>query len=134
MTDKFQLVGSLLRPKDLLTYKQAIEKREDITYPFYEDFEGYQQTEANAIKQVIQDQLNHGITVITDGEYGRSMWHLDFIWGFQGIERFIEKQGYFFEDHDGGHFETRKDIGIRITQPLSAKNHHYLEIYKQTKH
>lgn len=70
MTDKFQLVGSLLRPKDLLTYKQAIEKREDITYPFYEDFEGYQQTEANAIKQVIQDQLNHGITVITDGEYG----------------------------------------------------------------
>ena len=49
MTDKFQLVGSLLRPKDLLTYKQAIEKREDITYPFYEDFEGYQQTEANAI-------------------------------------------------------------------------------------
>ena len=133
MTDKFQLVGSLLRPKDLLTYKQAIEKREDIAYPFYEDFEGYQQTEADAIKQVIQDQLDHGITVITDGEYGRSMWHLDFIWGFQGIERFIEKQGYFFEDYDGGHFETRKDIGIRITQPLSAKNHHYLDIYKQTK-
>ena len=24
--------------------------------------------------------------VITDGEFRRATWHLDFMWGFQGIE------------------------------------------------
>ncbi len=58
---------------------------------------------------------------MTDGEFGRSMWHLDFLWGFNGIERYIAEHGYPFKDHDGQIFETRKDIGLRITAPLSAK-------------
>lgn len=61
------------------------------------------------------------------------MWHLDFIWGFSGIRRFIADQGYLFQDLDGEHFETRKDIGIEILAPLSGKNHHYLTIYQKTK-
>ncbi len=60
-------------------------------------------------------------------------WHLDFVWGFKGIERYIAEHGYTFKDHDGGQYETRKDIGIRITEPLSGKNHHYLDIYKLVK-
>ncbi len=38
---------------------------------------------------------------MTDGEFGRSMWHLDFLWGFDGIERYIAEHGYPFKDHDG---------------------------------
>ena len=60
-------------------------------------------------------------------------WNLDFVWGFKGIERYIAEHGYTFKDHDGGQYETRKDIGIRITEPLSGKNHHYLDIYKLVK-
>ena len=41
MSKKFQIVGSLLRPEALLKYKREIEARDDIQYPFYEDFEGY---------------------------------------------------------------------------------------------
>lgn len=59
------------------------------------------------------------------------MWHLDFVWGLKGIERYIADHGYTFKDHDGGHFETRKDIGIRITEELSGKNHHFIEIFKK---
>ena len=33
---KFQLVGSLLRPADLRKYKDEIEHRDDIQYPFYD--------------------------------------------------------------------------------------------------
>ena len=33
---KFQLVGSLLRPADLRKYKDEIEQRDDIQYPFYD--------------------------------------------------------------------------------------------------
>ncbi len=133
MTSHFQLVGSLLRPNDLKTYKEAIEKRDDIQYPFYSDFEGYQETEDRAIQAAIAEQKAHGIDILTDGEASKSMWHLDFVWGLDGIERYIADHGYTFKDHDGGQFETRKDIGIRITKPLSAKNHHFIDIYKRVK-
>ena len=130
---RFQIVGSLLRPANLLSYKDQIEHRDDIQYPFYDAFPGYQETEAADIKQVIAEEKAHGIDVLTDGEYSKSMWHLDFLWGFTGIERYIADHGYNFEDHDGGNFETRKDIGIRITAPLSGKNHHFIDIFKQLK-
>ncbi|WP_347103014.1 cobalamin-independent methionine synthase II family protein [Streptococcus anginosus] len=130
---KFQLVGSLLRPANLLAYKNKIEHRDDIHYPFYDNFPGYLETETAAIKKVIADEKANGIDILTDGEYSKSMWHLDFVWGLKGIERYIADHGYTFKDHDGGQYETRKDIGIRITEPLSGKNHHFLDIYKLLK-
>ncbi|CAM3598111.1 MULTISPECIES: cobalamin-independent methionine synthase II family protein [Saccharibacillus] len=134
MTDKFQIVGSLLRPSDLLEYKTQIEHRDDIQYPFYQEFDGYEQCEAKAIDSVVQDQIRHDLSIITDGEYSKSMWHLDFVWGFQGIERYIADHGYFFRDTDGSSkYETRKDIGLRITGELGAKNHHFLKSFKQLK-
>lgn len=130
---KFQLVGSLLRPANLLAYKNKIEHRDDIHYPFYDSFPGYLETETAAIKKVIADEKANDIDILTDGEYSKSMWHLDFVWGLKGIERYIADHGYTFQDHDGRQYETRKDIGIRITEPLSGKNHHFLDIYKLLK-
>ena len=130
---KFQLVGSLLRPADLRKFKDEIESRDDIQYPFYDALPGYQETETADIKQIVAEQKEKGIDILTDGEFGRSMWHLDFLWGLKGIERYIADHGYTFKDHDGGTYETRKDIGIRITEPLSGKNHHFLDIYKLVK-
>ena len=117
----------------LIKYKDEIEHRDDIQYPFYDALHGYQETETADIKQIVADQQANGIDILTDGEFGRSMWHLDFVWGLKGIERYIAEHGYTFKDHDGGQYETRKDIGIRITEPLSGKNHHYLDIYKLVK-
>lgn len=132
MTDKFQIVGSLLRPSDLLKYKTQIEHRDDIKYPFYQAFEGYEQCEADSIKAVVEKEIEHDLSVITDGEHSKSMWHLDFVWGLQGIDRYIADHGYFFRDTDGSSkYETRKDIGIRITGELSGKNHHFIEIFKK---
>ncbi|NQM13773.1 cobalamin-independent methionine synthase II family protein [Streptococcus suis] len=132
-TSRFQLVGSLLRPAELRDYKTQIEHRDDIHYPFYNDFSGYQETETVAIESIVKEQKEKGIDILTDGEYSKSMWHLDFVWGLKGIERYIAEHGYPFKDHDGQIFETRKDIGLRITGPLSAKNHHFIDIYKKVK-
>ena len=132
-TNRFQLVGALLRPKNLLDYKDQIQGRDDITYPFYEDFEGYQEIETKEAKDIIAKQIAENIDVITDGEFTRSRWHLDFLWGFDGVERYIADKGYQFKDHDGSSFETRKDIGVKITRPISGKNHHFNELFKQTK-
>ena len=132
MSKKFQTVGSLLRPTNLLKYKEQIETRDDINYPFYEDFTGYEKCEAAATKEVIAQQIAHGLSVITDGEYSKSMWHLDFVWGLSGITRYIADHGYFFRDLDGeSKYETRKDIGLRITDKLSGRNHHFIQVFKR---
>jgi len=134
MCNKFQLVGSLLRPTELLHYKKQIEQRDDITYPFYNEFKGYEQCELTAIEAVVNKQIEHGIAVITDGEYSKSMWHLDFVWGLKGVSRYIAEHGYFFRDKDGhSHYETRKDIGIKINGRLSGKNHHFISLFKKLK-
>ena len=100
MSKRFQTVGSLLRPQKLLNYKHQIEQRDDITYPFYADFEGYEECEFEATKDVVNRQIQHGLEIITDGEYSKSMWHLDFVWGLKGISRYIADHGYFFRDKD----------------------------------
>lgn len=134
---RFLTVGSLLRPQSLLKYKREIEQREDITYPFYQDLPGYQEAEQAAVKEVVAKQLEHGLSEISDGEYQRSFWHLDFVWGLQGIERFICDSGYhFYEKDEKGHkhdFETRKDIGLRVTGKLSGKNHPFIDHFKLVK-
>ncbi|OCS82607.1 cobalamin-independent methionine synthase II family protein [Caryophanon tenue] len=132
MCEKFQIVGSLLRPKELLVYKNQIEQRDDITYPFYNDFEGYEQTEFASIQNIVQKEIEQNITVVTDGEYSKSLWHLDFVWGLKGFERYIADHGYFFRDFDGNsHYETRKDIGLRISDEISGKNHPFIDVYKK---
>lgn len=132
MSKRFQTVGSLLRPRKLLSYKHQIEQRDDITYPFYNDFEGYEECEFEATKDVVNQQIQHGLEIITDGEYSKSMWHLDFVWGLKGISRYIADHGYFFRDKDETQkYETRRDIGLRITGPLSGRNHHFIQVFKK---
>lgn len=132
MSKRFQTVGSLLRPQKLLSYKHQIEQRDDITYPFYNDFEGYEECEFEATKDVVNQQIQHGFEIITDGEYSKSMWHLDFVWGLKGISRYIADHGYFFRDKDETQkYETRRDIGLRITGPLSGRNHHFIQVFKR---
>ncbi|MCQ9386597.1 cobalamin-independent methionine synthase II family protein [Brevibacterium moorei] len=132
MTERFQIVGSLLRPQDLLDYKTQIEHRDDIAYPFYDDLPGYREVEVADTHDVVAKEIEHGIDVLTDGEYTKSMWHLDFVWGLSGAQRFIAPQGYLFRDLDGVNtYETRRDIGIRITAPLSGKNHHFIDCWKR---
>jgi methionine synthase II (cobalamin-independent) len=134
MSKRFQTVGSLLRPESLLKYKNQIEHRDDTTYPFYDDFDGYEECEIKATKDVVKDEIQHGLTVITDGEYSKSMWHLDFVWGLKGIRRYIAKHGYFFRDKDETKkYETRRDIGLRITGTLSGRNHHFIRIFQRLK-
>ena len=132
MSKRFQTVGSFLRPENLLVFKHQIEHRDDITYPFYHDFPGYEECEFQATKEVVEKEIRHGLQIITDGEYSKSMWHLDFVWGLTGINRYIAGHGYFFRDKDDVQkYETRRDIGLRITQPLGGRNHHFIKVFQR---
>lgn len=134
MSKRFLTVGSLLRDEELLKYKEEIKKRDDITYPFYKDLKGYREAEDAAVARVVEDQKAHDICQITDGEYSKSLWHLDFVWGLHGVERYIADSGYYFrEKGNEGVYETRKDIGIRIVDKLNGKNHPFIDHYKRLK-
>jgi 5-methyltetrahydropteroyltriglutamate--homocysteine methyltransferase len=75
-------VGSLLRPVAL---KEARERRArgEITAAELTAIEDRE------IENVIKKQEEAGLTSITDGEFRRSWWHLDFLWGLDGVERYV---------------------------------------------
>lgn len=134
MSKRFLTVGSLLRDEELLKYKEEIKKRDDITYPFYKDLKGYKEAEDAAVARVVKSQKDHDLCQITDGEYSKSLWHLDFVWGLHGVERYIADSGYYFRDKGNeGVYETRKDIGIRIVDKLNGKNHPFIDHFKRLK-
>lgn len=133
-SNKFLTVGSLLRDPELLTYREKIEQRDDITYPFYDDFDGYKEVEDKAVSDSVKKQVEVGLPEVSDGEQARALWHLDFAWGLEGIGRHIADQGYLFKEdeaEDEEYYETRKDIALSIDGPISGKNHVFVDHWKR---
>ena len=71
-------VGSLLRPQKLLEAR-ASWKGGKLT------FEALQNIEDEAIREVVKLQENVGLKAITDGEFRRENWWIDFISQIEGI-------------------------------------------------
>lgn len=59
------------------------------------------------IEKLVQAQLAAGIQVLTDGEFRRSWWHIDFLENLHGIEGFIPEQAYAFKDTEVRKYNTR---------------------------
>lgn len=114
------IVGSFLRP-DVL--KQA---RADFNAGVI-DADQLKTVEDVAIRDLVAKQKAAGLKVVTDGEFRRSYWHLDFMWGLQGIERRTSREGYMFHDE-----ETTADTAV-VTGPISGENHPFVEHFKFVK-
>lgn len=76
---RYDYVGSFLRPAKL---KKARADYEAGTI----SAEQLKSVEDECIIQIVNKIKELGYHVITDGEFRRATWHLDFMWGFQGIE------------------------------------------------
>ena len=113
------VVGSFLRP-DVLHRARADFEAGVI------DAAALKAVEDEAIRDLVAKQTAHGLRVVTDGEFRRSYWHLDFMWGLQGIERRTSRQGYMFHDE-----ETTADTAV-VTGPISGENHPFVEHFKFT--
>ena len=114
------IVGSFLRPASI---KQA---RADFAAGKI-DAAALKAVEDDAIRDLVKKQNAAGLTTITDGEFRRSYWHLDFMWGLQGIERRTSREGYRFHDE-----ETTADTAV-VTGPISGENHPFVEHFKFVK-
>src|SRR5258708_21329581 len=110
-------VGSLLRPAAL---KEARAKRARAEISAAE----LAAIEDREIERIVRKQEESGLQSITDGEFRRSWWHLDFLWGLDGVERYAMDRGMAFAG-----MQTRAE-GARITRKLGFSSHPMLEHFR----
>jgi 5-methyltetrahydropteroyltriglutamate--homocysteine methyltransferase len=110
-------VGSLLRPAAL---KQARERRAKGEIAAAE----LKAVEDRAIEDIIKKQEAVGLQSITDGEFRRSWWHLDFLWGLDGVEKHVMDSGIAFAG------VTTRNEGVRVTGKIGFSDHPMLEHFK----
>ena len=114
---RFDYVGSFLRPDYLKKARADFEKR-NITK------EELTEIENKAITDLVKKQKELGYKVITDGEFRRATWHLDFMWGFNGVAHKKTEKGVAF------HGEPALIDDTWLTGKISADNHPFVEHYK----
>jgi 5-methyltetrahydropteroyltriglutamate--homocysteine methyltransferase len=110
-------VGSLLRPAALKEARERHAKGE-ITAA------ALKAVEDRAVEDIIQKQEAVGLQSISDGEFRRSWWHLDFLWGLDGVERHVMDTGIAFAA------VTTRNEGVRVTGKLGFSGHPMLEHFK----
>lgn len=117
---RYDFVGSFLRPQAIKTaraeFKAGEITREQLTA-----------VENEQITLLIEKQKRAGYHAITDGEFRRSYWHLDFMWGFAGIDEIELDHGYYFQGEETTHGS------IRVSGKISGENHPFVEHYKFVK-
>ncbi len=86
---RYDFVGSFLRPEKLKEARSAFAAGTI-------DAAALREVEDACILELIDRQKKAGYHVITDGEFRRATWHLDFMWGFDGIGHQPTKTGLPF--------------------------------------
>ncbi len=117
---RYDYVGSFLRPDYL------IKAREDFEQGIITK-EQLKEVEDKAIKELIGQQKKAGYPVITDGEFRRKSWHLDFMWGLNGINRIELNHGYFFKGIETYH------TSVEVVGKITGENHSFVEHFKFVK-
>src|SRR2546427_11965925 len=110
-------VGSLLRPAPL---KAAREKRAKGEIGAAD----LKAIEDREIERVIKKQEEVGLQAVTDGEFRRSWWHRDFLWGLDGVERHVMDTGIAFAG------VTTRNEGVRVAGKLGFSGHPMIEHFK----
>jgi 5-methyltetrahydropteroyltriglutamate--homocysteine methyltransferase len=110
-------VGSLLRSAPVKEARAQRAKGEITT-------DELQAVEDREIERIIRKQEEVGLDAVTDGEFRRSWWHLDFLWGLAGVERYAMDQGIAFAG------VTTRAEGARVTGKLDFQGHPMLEHFR----
>lgn len=114
---RYDFVGSFLRPQALKDAKAAYQdgkiSKDELDKVVNEE-----------ITKVVAKQKELGFHVITDGEFRRTFWHLDFMWGFEGVAH--ENTG------NGVRFNAELAVldDTYLVGKIKAKAHPFVEYFK----
>lgn len=114
---RYDFVGSFLRPENL---KQA---RKDFKAGKITS-EQLTAIEDEAIRSLVAKQKAAGYHIITDGEYRREYWHLDFMWGLDGVGHEQTGSGVQFN----GELAALEDTFL--TGKVKAAPHPFVEYFR----
>lgn len=114
---RYDFVGSFLRPEEV--------KKANADYQEGKISEAEKnQIIDKAVTEVVAKQKELGFHVITDGEFRRTYWHLDFMWGFEGVGHEQTGSGVQFD----GELASLEDT--YLTGKIKAKAHPFVEHFK----
>ncbi len=105
-------VGSLLRPPQLLQAREAA-KRNEISA------QQLREIEDRSILEVVRMQENIGLQGVTDGEFRRSSWHMDFLYQVGGVTKVQDNLSVRFHNEKGDIEFT--PAALRVTGKLELK-------------
>lgn len=114
---RYDVVGSFLRPQELKDARAKFAQGE------------LSQAELTAVEDkciidLIKKEEAAGLKAVTDGEFRRSYWHLDFFWGLQGVKHVNLKHGYFF------HAEETRNDSAQVEGKITGENHPFVNYFK----
>lgn len=115
---RYDYVGSFLRPERL---KKA---RADFESGMINPSQ-LKEVEDECILDLVSKIKDLGYHIITDGEFRRSTWHLDFMWGFNGIEHKKTLAGNTTFDGEAAMIDDTYMIS-----KISVKEHPFVEHFK----
>jgi 5-methyltetrahydropteroyltriglutamate--homocysteine methyltransferase len=116
-------VGSLLRPQHLLEARAKLDNGQITAAEL-------RRVEDEAIRQAVKRQEDVGLKSITDGEFRRRSWHMDFICRIGGVVS-AGTQVRPFHNETGdvrNEIEVPKVVGrLRLEQPIFAEDFRFLK-------
>lgn len=114
---RYDFVGSFLRPQVLKDAKASFQDGKISK-------EEFNQIVNEEITKVVAKQKELGFHVITDGEFRRTFWHLDFMWGLEGVAHESTGNGVKFND------ELAVLDDTYLVGKIKAKAHPFVEYFK----
>jgi len=112
-----EIVGSFLRPDAIKAAREQFARGAI-------DAATLRQIENDAIRACVDAQCACGLTVVTDGEFRRAWWHLDFFAALQGVELVEVNQGIQFSG-----IQTKAQ-SVRVTGKVAFGDHPMLEDFR----
>lgn len=110
-------VGSFLRTEPIKEARKAFANGEI-------DTDALKAVEDAEIEKLVQKEIEVGLKSITDGEFRRSYWHLDFLAGLEGVELF---EAEYINNFKG---DKPKSNAIKVVGKVDFNGHYMLEHFK----
>ncbi|MBS4172716.1 5-methyltetrahydropteroyltriglutamate--homocysteine S-methyltransferase [Bacillus sp. FJAT-49736] len=110
-------VGSFLRTEPIKEARKAYFNGEI-------DQNTLKAVEDREIEKLVQKEIEVGLKSITDGEFRRSYWHLDFLAGLDGVELFDAE---YINNFKG---DKPKNHAIKVVGKIDFQQHNMLEHFQ----
>lgn len=114
---RYDFVGSFLRP-------QALKEAKELYLNGKIAESAYNHVVNKEITKLVEKQKELGYHIITDGEFRRSFWHLDFMWGLEGVDH----------ENTGGGVNFNGELAFLddtyLVGKIKAKAHPFVEYFK----